>query len=257
MTNPETQFERELEVFRKEVEEAVQSFYAWHTVHSVARNDKQVYSILNRYAAFWNLTLRALQTNSLIALGRIFDNDRRSHRVYRLLELAEANPEIFSKGSLDKRKRNQSADSGEWIGDYMRDVYLPTARDFKRLRRYLDARRSTYDNNYKDLRDKFFSHKDRVDVTGFFAHTNIRELEQLLVFFGRLHDGLWELFQNGRKPNLRLVRYSTKSILKLPARLHRNSADQEWITHETKKFLNGLVESQTEVIRHASGKSAG
>src|SRR5690349_15218458 len=101
---PETEFERELEVFGHEVEEAIQSFYAEQTIHNIAREDENVHRALNRNAPFWNLASRALQANTIIVLGRIFDRDSRAHTINRLLHLATRNPAIFSKAALEKRK---------------------------------------------------------------------------------------------------------------------------------------------------------
>lgn len=41
-TDRATEFENELEVFRREAESAVQFFYAWRTVNEVASKDKRV-----------------------------------------------------------------------------------------------------------------------------------------------------------------------------------------------------------------------
>lgn len=48
--------------------------------------------------------LCSIQANSLIALGRIFDKDSRTHNVKRLTKLAEGNPAIFSKHAMRQRK---------------------------------------------------------------------------------------------------------------------------------------------------------
>jgi hypothetical protein len=48
MTTKDEQFERELEVFRTEVEAGTQFFYAYLAVHAVAADRKPVYALLNR-----------------------------------------------------------------------------------------------------------------------------------------------------------------------------------------------------------------
>jgi hypothetical protein len=246
MNDPETEFERELLVFRNEVHEATQSFYAEQTVHNVARSDAQVFQALNRHAAFWNLTTRALQMNALIVLGRIFDEDRHSHGVRRLLCLAKTNSHIFSKVALERRKRPQA---GTWTEEYMRDVYVPNSRDFVRLQRHTDRQRTIYRSKYKALRDKFVAHRDRADVAALFVNARIPELEKLLRFLNVLHDALWELFANGRKPIFRPTRYSARQILKLAPNSRHSAAESEWITYETKKFLEYLREAAKHRIR--------
>jgi hypothetical protein len=235
--DPETEFRLELEVFGNEVEEAIQCFYAEQTIHNVARENASVYHALDRNAAFWKLASRALQANAIIVLGRIFDRDSRTHGIKRLLNLAAKHLEIFSKAALEKRKL---AHAGKHTAEFMRTVYVPKKRDFERLQYYAEKQRTIYNGYYLDLRNKFFAHRERVDMTVAFANASIPRLERLLVFLDQLQDALWHLFENGRKPVLCPARYSGKRILKspLPKGLHRNQAAQEWITRETAKFIN-------------------
>jgi hypothetical protein len=232
--DPENEFQHELEVFGNEVDEAIQCFYAEQTIHNVARDNTNVYHALNRNAAFWTITSRALQSNALIVLSRIFDKNSQTHGVRRLLELAAKHPDIFSKVALEKRKRPHA---GEWTDEFMRTACIPTSRDFPRLQGHVDRQRVIYNGQYKALRDKFFAHKQRMDTTAAFAGASIPRLERLLTFLDRLHDALWHLFWNGIKPVLRPARYSSRSILKVPKHLQRNRPAQEWITRETGKFL--------------------
>jgi AbiU2 len=239
---PETEFERELEVFGHEVEEAIQCFYAEQTIHNVAREDQNVHRALNRNAAFWNLASRALQANTIIVLGRIFDRDSRAHTINRLLHLAAKNPAIFSKAALEKRKLPHA---GKHTAEFMRTVYVPKRRDFDRLQEYADKQRATYAANYLDLRNKFFAHRERVDLTAAFANADVRRLGRLLIFLDQLQVALWHLFMNGRKPVLRPARYSGQRILKspLPKGLHRSQDTKEWITREVEKFLRHVSDS--------------
>ena len=225
MVDPETEFERELQIFGNDVDEAIQCFYVWLTVHAVARKNRKVYDLLNRDIGFWNLAIGSIQANSLIALGRIFDRRKDSHNVKRLLKLAELNIAIFSRAALRKRKSKQSANAHEWIDNYMRDVHVPTASDFKRLQSFVDARRKVYGSCYKQLRDKVYAHKERTDISVFVAKTNTRQLGRLLHDMYKLHDVLWNLLQNGQKPRMHPLQHSAG---------HR-------IERETRKFLKSLV----------------
>jgi HEPN superfamily AbiU2-like protein len=234
--DPETEFKEELQVFGNEVEEAMQCLYAEQTIHNVARENTNVHHALNRNAAFWNLTSRALQANAIIVLGRIFDKHSQAHGVDRLLYLAAKHRDIFSKAALEKRKLPHA---GKHTAEFMCTAYVPKKRDFERLQRYADKQRAIYNGQYRALRDKFVAHKERVDMTTAFASASIPRLERLLVFLVKLQDSLWHLFWNGLKPVLRPARYSGRRILRLPLPkgLHRNQAAQEWITRETEKFL--------------------
>lgn len=236
--DPEVEFRRELEVFGNEIEEAIQCFYAEQTIHNCARKDESVYHALNRNAMFWNLTCRALQANAIIVLGRIFDRHSQAHTLNRLFELATQNPSIFSKEALERRKRPQA---GEYTAEFVRTAYVPKKCDFKRLQSFADKHRAIYNRCYADLRNKFFAHRERIDSTATFANAEVRVLGQLLVFLRQLHDALWQLLMNGRKPVLRPARHSGRRILNSPR--HRNQDAQEWATREVESFLRHVTDS--------------
>src|SRR6266849_10076820 len=148
--DPETEFKEELQVFGNEVEEAMQCFYAEQAIHNVARGNTNVHHALNRNAPFWNLASRALQANTIIVLGRIFDRDSRAHTINRLLHLAAQNPAVFSKEALEKRKLPHA---GKHTAEFMSTVYVPKRRNFERLQKYADKQRAIYAANYLDLRN--------------------------------------------------------------------------------------------------------
>lgn len=238
MTTPAVDFERELEIFRKEVEEGTQFFYADLAVHGAARRSRQVSEFLNRAPLFWNTCLGALQTGVFVALGRIFDQ-RTAHNLYKVLSIAQKHPQIFSKAELGRRKQGNNT-SPEWLPAYLLDVYEPTPMDFRRLKSHVRKRRRIYESNYRDLRNKVFAHNaasDDAEVAVLFGKTDIRELQQLFAFLLSLHEALWQLFFNGRKPVLRPLRYSVKRMRDLPSPSKRPRTLQERITFEAKRLL--------------------
>ena len=104
----------------------------------------------------------------------------------------------------------------------------------------MQKRRSIYEARYRDLRRKYFAHKEIVDdaaVEALFARTNTRELQLLFGFLARLYEALWHLLMNGRKPALRAARYSVKHIRKRPTAAWKQRSVQEKITHEVEDFL--------------------
>src|SRR3984957_1227361 len=164
--DPEADFQNELRVFDNDVDEVVQCFYIWRTVHAAARKSRRVYDLLNRNAGFWVVALGSIQANSLIALGRIFDNSRDSHNIGRLLKLIEKNPSIFSKAALRKRKEKDLANSLHLVEN---DVKEPTASDFKWLKEFLEKRRKIYGKCYKAEDGIRYAHKQRIDISAFVA----------------------------------------------------------------------------------------
>ncbi len=250
---PGDDFADELEVFRTEAESAVQFFYSYLTVHSVARENKGVHRLLNQAPLFWNTAVGALQTSTFITLGRVFDQNS-EHNVNRLLRIAQSNMDIFSKEALSGRKRRGSSNADEWIDEYLREVYVPNADDFRRLRRYVAIRRKIYEDKYGPLRHQIFAHKlisEKGDEQALFDKTNIREMQQMLIFLRRLNEALWQLYNNGRKPTLRPSRYSVKRIRKLPSPELRSRSLQERLVHEIEIFLKTAANDVKQQLQTA------
>lgn len=244
MSSAEAEFKRELENFRTEGDAAVQFFYTWQAIHSVSGSDKTVFRALNRTPLFWKTTLGALQSATLVTLGRVFDPSPDNHSVTRLLNIAHGHLEIFSKDALAERKRELSANADEWLTEYLREAYTPNGNDFRRLKRYVAIRRRIYEENYRPLRHKVFAHRsasDSANLGPLFAKTNIRELQQMLVFLRRLHEALWQLFFNGYKPTLRPARYSVNRMREQPSPEPSQHQLQERLTHETEILLQSLT----------------
>lgn len=240
MPSPSAEFETELELFRTECQSAIQFFYAWDSAHAVAAKDKSVVRLLNQAPLFWNTAFGALQASTLVALGRVFDPDPKNHSVTRLLALAHANLDIFSKDALAARKRKLSANADEWLPEYLRGVYVPTGDDFRRLKRHVALRRKIYEQNYRPLRHTVFAHRGvttRAEVSELFEKTNLRELRQLLVFLGQLYEALWQMYFNGHKPTLRPARFSVNRMLEQPSPNMKHGKLQERLVHETSQFL--------------------
>jgi hypothetical protein len=225
MTDPETEFEEELRAFDHNVDEVVQCFYIWRTVHAAARRSRRVYDMLNRNAGFWVVALGSIQANSLIALGRIFDTGKRTHNVRRLLKLAQGSPAIFSKPAVQQRKSKILANNTNLLENYMRNVHDPSPADFKRLQSFVDARRKVYERCYKQLRDKRYAHLERTNISGLAAQTGLRELARLVTDLTKLHHVLWHWQQNGVRPRT--------------SRLRGTAGKQ--IRRDTLKFLQSLV----------------
>ena len=240
MSSPASEFEEQLELFRTEAQSAIQFFYAWDAIRAVAKKDKAVFRLLNQAPLFWNTALGALQTAALVALGRVFDPDTKNYSVTRLLTLAHANLQIFSKAALAARKEALSASASNWIADYLKTAYVPKSSDFRRLKRYVSTKRRVYEDKYRPLRHKVFAHrgaKSGEEVSILFARTNLRELRQLLVFLGRLYEALWQLYFNGRKPALRPARSSVQRMLEVQSPSSKGNKLQERLVFEARTFL--------------------
>jgi hypothetical protein len=241
----EEQFERELEIFRTEAETAAQFFYAFLAIHASAGARKPVYRLLNTAPLFWNTVLGGLQTAAFVALGRVFDQNS-AHNLDRLLKLAQDNPQIFSRAALAQRKQGSASTPPVWLADYMKRVYVPKPSDFRRLRGYVSKQRKIYIDKYRPLRHQVFAHKglsDAAVVSALFAKTNIREMQQMLVFLMSFYNALWRLFYNGHRPVLHPQRYSVARMRARAAKSPKGGSVHERLVYEAERFLRAASAS--------------
>jgi AbiU2 len=246
MSSPSDEFEAQLELFRTESSSAIQYFYAWDATHAVASKNKSVVKLLDQAPLFWNTALGALQAATFMALGRVFDPDQKNHSVTRLLSFGHSNLNLFSKDALSARKRRLSDNADEWLPRYLEDVYVPNSDDFRRLKGHVAKNRKIYELNYRPLRHKVFAHRAVVtpaEVGQLSSNANLSELRQLLVFLGGLHEALWQLYFNGRKPTLKSSRFSVDRMLVQPSPRQNGRQLQERLVHETSEFFKRQASS--------------
>lgn len=246
--SPEDRFVRELEQFRRDSDTAVLCLYAWQSFRKFAQKDRSRRIAINRCALFWNTNLAALQASLFISLGRIFDNDPKSHCISRLLREAVQNPQIFSRASLAARKQRQSPEAS-WIKAYVQEAYEPTKADFQRLDRYVVAKRKVYEKAYEDIRHKVFAHGGAASTekkNALFARTRLDELQRLVLSLKAFHEAIWQLYFNGIKPALRTGKYSANSMRRKIADLPINAPIEERIFAETQSALDFYVAGATK-----------
>ncbi len=242
MKDKENIFTQELEAFRVEIESATQFLYADLAMNAVLAKDKHKLEIVNRTPLFWRTTAGALHTSFFITLGRIFDQ-KSNHNVDKILSIAQKQIVIFSKEALEIRKRAGSANAAEWIDGYMKDVYIPTANDFRKLRKYVGKYRTIYEKVYRDIRHKVIAHKElsnSADIYALYKKTNITEMQKLIVFLNQLYHALWHLYHNGNKPVLRRMKYSAKRMIKADIPKWQSSYVQERMVADTVQFFQML-----------------
>lgn len=243
MTNVEKKFIHELEVFRTEAVSGTQFFYAYLTIESVIRENRDALKSVNETPLFWKTNINALQIAAFITLGRIFDKSS-THNITNLLNLAKNHKEIFSKQALAERKSKNSSNADEWLPQYLKKVHEPTNQDFQRLEKHIKKYRGIYDQNYRKIRNKIFAHKELSEehqVEKLFKRTKIRELESIFVFLNKLHEALWELLYNGRKPILKPMPYSLRSIKQKKFPKWKRKTVQQMIVGETQKFFSSMI----------------
>lgn len=233
-------FEDELELFRKEAGAASQFLYASLALNALASEHRRVLDRLNDAPLFWNTTIFALQKSAILALGRVFQTDT-NHNAARLLGAA-SELSVFSREALAQRRQGTLATRPEWVDDYVKNSYEPVPEDIRNLRRQVDAWRVVYDERYKPLRNKGYAHRefatDSDDWQGLVAKTQVAELERMCTFLLDLHEALRELFNNGRKPD---VKESEYSIIEMLHAERLSDSPPEIIIRELKEFFSDEI----------------
>jgi AbiU2 len=241
MMQDEIDFKNELEVYRKEEEVAQQYFFSWLGFRDHAGRSEKVLNLINETPLLWITTHHALLVASFVALGRVFDQHSK-HNVDSLLRMAGQRLHIFSKAALAARKEKDGITPQD-AQKFAACAYEPSAVDFRSLRREVAKQRRIYESRYRDVRDKVFAHKelaDLADINALLAKTNIEEMKFLFSFLYALHDALWELMFNGRKPGIVTRTFELPPNATTPG---RRQLPGEIVAHDAVRFFEKIISS--------------
>jgi hypothetical protein len=214
--SPEQRFRYTLDSVRRDSDACVQFLYAWVAFHYAAARNQTSRRKINENALYWNTILGGLQTSLFIALGRLFDRDKKSHGLDKLLRIATIERQIFSPSALARRKAQESP-GANWINSYAASAHVPTAKDFARVRRHIASKRRIYIKNYAPIRNRVFAHSalgSLQKVDALFSRTNLGELQRLVLSVCEIHDVFWQLYFNGHLYKPRRPVFTTKALLR-------------------------------------------
>ncbi|MEK6299647.1 MAG: hypothetical protein AABO41_02910 [Acidobacteriota bacterium] len=213
----EQEFRSDLTIIESEVERAIESFFTYDEIGSLASNNEEILKKLNANAPFWYTVLYALQCSFYISLGRVFDDNPDAHSIHKVVNACIAHPQFFSKETLTKRKMQSSESQNKhekrepaWLKEYIAKAFEPRTQDLRELRRALKKSRATYDAVCRDIRNKVFAHRERIDVetiSDLFSQSEVSEIKQILYSLHDLVSAIWEMYNNGRKPDLGKKQY--------------------------------------------------
>lgn len=243
-SSPEERFVDELEYLRREVEGGMQMLFAHFAFQEIVARDSKILSAVNETPVLWATTLYSWQCGYFICLHRIFDDKNSRYHVGRVLGLARDNIGLFSKAALSERKRRESANADEFLPALLSRAYEPSVKDINRLETGLATHKDRYNERYRKLRNKIFAHRDIADpekVSELLSHTRVQEMRNMYLFLLKLHEALWQLFHNGRKPILRPIRYSIRDLVGSSLSSSQTQLAHARICLETRDLLKSLV----------------
>jgi hypothetical protein len=204
-----TAFEEELEAFRTEEEVAQQYFFAYLSVRTLAASDADVLANMNLTPLFWLTTHHAMLLAAFVALGRIFDQDRKSdHNIDKLMRITGNNLNLFTRPALAARKVAAGL-TPQQAANYVASAHEMTSSDVRRLKKDVAHWRQVYESRYRDVRHQVFAHKRKTAIVNkVLAKTNIDEIKEMLGFLAGLYQALDQLFLNGREPVVSIRKFT-------------------------------------------------
>lgn len=230
----------QLENFRNEATNVACYVYGEMAVQHAASKSRRLLHRLNRTPTFWRISAAAFQSAAYISIARIFDPTSR-YNVGALLDAAERDVALFQRDSLAERKRDGKPTDPPWLEGYLNAAFYPTVKYFQQLRQKVDRHRSVYKRIIKPARDKYIAHRvsHGQEVQELFGRGTLRELWRLTTFLLQLNEALEGLLNDGRKPKLRPMRYSIRSIYDSK---DLGNAAHEYIVRDVKKLMH-LIDS--------------
>jgi hypothetical protein len=211
------------EHFSNEVYQATAFYVIWKNLQNRPALDKELLEALCMNPLSWNFIRHSMMVSLIMTLGRIFDTDGESVSIDDLVKSCINEIQLFSKSSLRQRKL-VSHNASEWIDSYMERVYEPQAQDFHKLKPHVKKYREIYNEYYKPLRHKLFAHSDRQyhsQSDELFKATKNANMEEVLNFLQDLNVAIREAYLNGRKPELRGIKF-----------------DEAWFANDIQALLN-------------------
>ena len=241
---PVRDFEKQLNNLDHEVTVIASYVYAELSIHHAASKSKKLLSVLNRTPMFWRTCYGALQSSSYVALGREFDL-KSPFNIEELIVSMENDLSIFSAQALASRKSAAGLSDPVKLQNYVSKAYIPTIDDVARIRRAVQRRRLVYERAIMPVRHRYLAHRQAqgsIAVQSLYGNGRVKDVWLLSCFLHHLYQQLWNLYHNGRKPELRISsRYSSNVMYNKPGNY---SGPHERIVRDVRNLMTILESSQ-------------
>jgi AbiU2 len=231
---PEQIFLERLGALERDARAAARYAYVGSAINFIANQQPGLIPVLDRDAGFWNTVLGAMQTASIVGLGRIYDSRRDVLSAKRLVDHVITYPGIFSRTALAARKS----------AEYASDRFEPTEADLIPLRAALVEHTALYDATVGPIRDKVFAHAGnitRAEMYELFQNVPRAKYEKLSIFPLDLFDTLFQLYYNGEPPDIRTVESDLATLVANPPGEREITTEPRYAIKETVQFLEHLI----------------
>ena len=239
---PVHDFEKQLSNLDLEVTVIASYVYAEMSIQHAASKSKKLLRVLNRAPTFWRTCNASFQSSAYMALGRVFDL-KSPYNIEALIASMEHNISAFSRNALSARKAAAGFSDPIQLRQYVASAHALDLADIRRIRRAVARRRLVYDRAIMPVRHQYLAHRQangHANVQSLYNKGKVKEMWQLSCFLYQLHQSLWNLYNNGHKPELRVrVRQSPKVIYDYP---ENYVGPHERIVNDV-RILMGILES--------------
>ena len=156
-----SQEERHFEIYLNELTAGLfnakyQSRLYWKINNSMREYEWEV----NQSKAFWGVILKSLQESSVLALARVYDNDKRSITLKKFLDFIDKNSFIFEKKSFKERLKDN-----EYCDSLAATDRVPTKEGLTKDKKLVSKKDYTVDRLIC-FRNKVVAHRDEELVLG-------------------------------------------------------------------------------------------
>lgn len=203
-------------VFKRDLDDAIESFFAWHAIYLSLEDLPNALKKLNHNPHIWNRCLDGLFSSSVIALGRLLDSNTNNHRAMGVAAYAIKHAWLFKREELKKRKLKTIGEPPDYLEEYIREAYEPTKIDLGQLQQMVKDCNKLYQSKFRNIRSLVYAHSVEIspaDVQRLFSEANSDELREILGKLMVVYGSLWELYINGRKPSLVPLEVSTQDLI--------------------------------------------
>jgi len=199
----------QIDNLRKETETTLRVLYALRQFRLFLTKHDDVEKI-NTNVHFWLIYESSLRTNLFLGIRRLYEGKSDSFNFQTFIYYCIKNVAKFSKESLRARKIAASANAGEWIDNYMKDVHEPTEDDFKKLAIGVRRNSKKMKGIYTEAASKIYAHAIHVDhasISSITNQLNFDEMESALLSIWHTYEQIWQMYENGREPQFDIGSY--------------------------------------------------
>jgi hypothetical protein len=180
----------------------------------------------------------------IVALGRIYDDDRDTHSGCELLKYVETYPGLFTRPALRDRRMRGGATQAD-ADKFVEGAHELSLADLRPLRSAFDEQLAIYVGKVKPIRDKAYAHSARITrdaLEAMFYDLPAHTIERLVVLPMQLQRSLWHAYFNGSPPVLDDAAPTiVGDVLANPVPPRANTWEHRHAASDTAQFLDELL----------------